>query len=78
MQFFSRSKHEWVDKARAKLRARDISGIVVMGDVKGDIAQFGRDNPTELTTYTARKKRTSSSAWTTPPMATRSTGPCSR
>jgi hypothetical protein len=44
MQFFSRSKHKWVDK----LRARDISGVVVMGDVKGDIAQFGRDNAMEL------------------------------
>ncbi len=44
MQFFSRSKYKWVDK----LHARDIPGVVVFGDVKGDVAQFGRDNATEL------------------------------
>lgn len=31
------------------LKARDISGIVVLGDIKGDVVQYASNHATDLT-----------------------------
>ncbi len=43
------------DKSKRSVHARDISGVVVMGDVKGDVKQDGDSSPERPTGSSATK-----------------------